>query len=63
MRLFFIGFLSNALIVVFAGLGCIAESHEMHFKAAACFVTALLFLISAIYVKAVRGHYAGGDRG
>lgn len=63
MRLVFIGFFVNMFIVVFAALGCIAEVHEMHFKAAACFVTSLCFLMSAIYVKAVRKFYAGGNRG
>jgi hypothetical protein len=63
MRLVFVGFLSNLLIVVFGALGCIAEAHEMHFKAAACLVTSLCFLISAVYVKAVRNFYAGGNRG
>lgn len=63
MRLAYIGFFANLFILVFAVLGCIAESREMHWTASASFVMALCFLITAIYVKAARAYYAGGNRG
>jgi hypothetical protein len=63
MRLAFIGFIANSLIVVSAAAGIVAEQHANHWTASGCFVLAILFLIAALCVKARRTFYAGEDRG